>query len=377
MVDPRQNPQPQAAASGFGMGIEIARHMLDAMPIACAMYWDDDGALAHANPVFSALFGTPEPDPDIDTFEARFQSYDVRSVEASTSGVHRSLRQGEPLEVYEPGSGHWYSMYWCALEHTSEVPCSLIFAVNNTEQRDALNSRMSRQEKLLFLSRTMSVGEMATAMAHELNQPLAAAVNYLDVGLKLLDGGQTDKAHVREALQLARSQARHASAVVSHMREFVQAREPTRETHSVGSIVDNVAQLIHLEIQNNRVRLTMQVEPDLPSIMADRVMIEQVLLNLLKNAIEAMSELPPAARHIVMNASRTLDGEVEIRVSDHGCGVSADEQERLFSPFFTTKPDGFGVGLAICRSIMEYHGGRLYFERGADDTTDFAITLPV
>ncbi len=357
--------------------MEVAKRLLDAMPIACAMFWDHDGRLAHANPVFSTLFGGALPDPNMDAFEARFQSYDARSVNADCNGVHKSLRQGEPLEVYEPASGHWYSMYWCVLEHTTEVPCSLIFAVNNTEQRDALNTRMSRQEKLLFLSRTMSVGEMATAMAHELNQPLAAAVNYLDVGIRLLADEHQGNDQVHEALQLARSQAQHASAVVSHMREFVQAREPTRDTHCIESIVDNVAQLIHLEIQNNRVSLALQVEPNLPSVMADRVMIEQVLLNLLKNAIEAMCELPPAARHITVNASRTLDGEVEIRVSDHGCGISADEQERLFSPFFTTKPDGFGVGLAICRSIMEYHGGRLYFERGAEQTTDFAITLPV
>jgi C4-dicarboxylate-specific signal transduction histidine kinase len=252
----------------------------------------------------------------------------------------------------------------------------LFSAVDITERQAALSAHKSQHEKLLFTSRTMSVGEMATTLAHELNQPLAAIVNYLSVGLRLLGREGTIDPRVVDALQHARAQAEHAGQVVTRLREFVRAREPRRESHLPSELVATVLRLLALEADKHRVRIEVDIPDDLPGVWVDRIMIEQVLLNLAKNGIEAMREAPPRQRRLDLRALRNLDDNIEFRISDHGCGLSDSEASQLFTPFFTTKQDGMGIGLAICRSIVEYHEGRLYFERNPGGGSVFVFTLP-
>lgn len=331
--------------------------LLDAIPFACAAFDGDSGLLVAANRRYRDEFG------GLDGHDVRGALLDALNAAA-----------GAAAEVHAPHSDRWYALHWGAAGDAT-APVAVLTAVDISERIEALDSHKSRQEKLLFTSRLMSVGEMAATLAHELNQPLAAIVNYLNGSLRLVDqaGGPVQ---VERALLAARTQAEHAAAVISRVREFVRAREPRRDAQDLGAIAGTVLELLRLEAERQQLRIDVALAATLPAVYADRVMVEQVLLNLVKNAIEAMRSTPPAERALRIEGRINLDGEIEVRVCDRGTGLSAEESAQLFSPFFTTKTDGLGIGLAICRSIIEYHEGRLFFEPRDGGGSVFGFTLP-
>lgn len=330
--------------------------ILDALPYACAAYAMASGELLAANARFASEFS-----------DLPYQRRESLFAALQGSGP------GGSDEVQSPRNGRWYRLQW---GEAGDAAFSILTATDISAQIEALDTRTHQQEKLLFTSRMMSVGEMAATLAHELNQPLAAIVNYLNGSLRLVDaaGGP---AQVVRALQAARNQAEHAAAVISRVREFVRAREPRRDAQDIATIVHAVVELLRLEAERLQLRIDLALAPDLPAVYADKVMIEQVLLNLVKNAIEAMREIPLAKRALRIEGRRTLDDDVELRVLDRGAGLSPEQQGQVFSPFFTTKSEGLGIGLAICRSIIEYHEGRLFFEPNEGGGSVFGFTLPL
>ncbi len=332
--------------------------MLDAIPFACAAFAREGGAMLACNRGFSEAFGALPGHRDRDRL-------------AAALGV---APDADGAEARAAHNGHWYALHWRMLELDAQA-CDLLTAVDISARLEALDSHKDRQEKLLFTSRLMSVGEMAATLAHELNQPLAAIVNYLNGSLRLV-GQAGGPAQVERALVAARTQAEHAAAVISRVREFVRAREPRRDAQDVAAIAHTVLELLRLEAERQQLHIDLALPATLPQVYADRVMVEQVLLNLVKNAIEAMRETAPAQRGLRIEGRLNLDDEVEVRVLDRGGGLAPAESEQLFSPFFTTKPEGLGIGLAICRSIIEYHEGRLFFEPRTDGGSVFAFTLP-
>lgn len=355
---PATPPRPRAS-TGDAAG---AHALLEALPIACAIFAEADGRLLAANHLFTAAFGAPTC---LDALVAQFDS------------LQAGARDAPPArrEAFHAATRRWHEIGTHAFDH-DDGRRVLFSATDITERQATLDAHKSQHEKLLFTSRTMSVGEMATTLAHELNQPLAAIVNYLGVGLRLLGREGAIDARVVDALQHARGQAEHAAQVVTRLREFVRAREPRRESHLPAQLVGTVLRLLALEADKHRVRVEVDIPADLPGVWVDRIMIEQVLLNLAKNGIEAMREAPPRQRRLDVRALRNLDEQIEFRIGDHGCGLSDSEASQLFTPFFTTKPDGMGIGLAICRSIVEYHEGRLWFERNPGGGSVFVFTLP-
>ncbi|TYT25917.1 hypothetical protein FZO89_06425 [Luteimonas viscosa] len=352
MTPPAARRRPAAdAAPGLGA-------ILGAIPFACAAYARADGALVAGNRGFTDAFSALPGHRD------RAQLAAALGVPADADGA----------EARAPHSGHWYALHWRPLSLEGH-DLELLTAVDISARLEALDTHKHQQEKLLFTSRLMSVGEMAATLAHELNQPLAAIVNYLNGSLRLV-GQAGGPAQVERALVAARTQAEHASAVISRVREFVRAREPKRDAQDVTVIANTVLELLRLEAERQQLRIDLALSAALPMVYADRVMVEQVLLNLVKNAIEAMREIPAAQRELRIEGRVNLDDEIEVRVLDRGGGLDAAESEQLFSPFFTTKTDGLGIGLAICRSIIEYHEGRLFFEPRPDGGSVFAFTLP-
>jgi len=337
--------------------------LLEAVPFACAAYARKDGALVAANQRF------------LDAFSALPEH--VRR-DALLAALHADAvgADAPPQDVHIPHSGRWYALHWGEAEQDGQA-LWVLTAVDISERIEALDSRKSQQEKLLFTSRMMSVGEMAATLAHELNQPLAAIMNYLNGSLRLVgQAGEVNPAKLEHALTAARTQAEHASAVIARVREFVRAREPKRSEQDVNVMAATVLELLRLEAERLQLRIDVLLAPSLPPVYADRVMIEQVLLNLTKNAIEAMREVPAAQRELRIEGRVNLDDEVEVRVADRGAGLTSAQQGQLFSPFFTTKNDGLGIGLAICRSIIEYHKGRLFFEPREGGGSIFGFTLP-
>ena len=338
--------------------------MLAAIPFPCAAFSSAGGDLVAANERYRQAFS------GLDGHDHR-----ARLLAALSDGDREGGDAGgTPREVNAPHSNRWYALHWGAAD-VGGAPLDLLTAVDISARIEALDSHKSQQEKLLFTSRLMSVGEMAATLAHELNQPLSAIVNYLNGSLRLV-GQAGGPVQVERALLAARTQAEHAAAVIARLREFVRAREPRRDAHDLSDIAGTVLELLRLEAERQQVGIEVALAGTLPQVYADKVMVEQVLLNLVKNAIEAMREVDAAGRELRIEGRVNLDGEIEVRVCDRGKGLTPAEGEQLFSPFYTTKSDGLGIGLAICRSIIEYHEGRLFFEPREGGGSVFGFTLP-
>lgn len=232
-----------------------------------------------------------------------------------------------------------------------------------TERKLAEERERRHQAELAHVARLSTMGEMASGMAHELNQPLAAISNYARGTVRRLSDGQLSIDDIDETLQRIVVQAERAGTVIRRMRDFVRKRDLRRSTAYLGELVGEVCDLIDSEARRYEVSIEVDIDRDLPPVLVDAIQIEQVILNLVRNAIEAMLDNTPAQR--VVRIGARLDGEaaVQLDVTDRGAAPTEDVIDRMFDAFYTTKPAGMGMGLAISRSITEVHGGRLWATR--------------
>lgn len=245
------------------------------------------------------------------------------------------------------------------------------------EREAALAFQRDSALRLEQTSRLISMGEMATSLAHELNQPLAAVANYCRGCIRRLEAGSSDRAALLAAMNKAADQATRASRIIARLRRFLQRSEPMREPHDLAEIVEETVAIVDIHARRHGIALERAIEPGLPAVSCDRVMIEQVLFNLLRNGIEAMAESPSPRRLVVALGRGEEADRLEVAVTDFGPGIAEAERDRVFEPFYTTKSEGMGVGLAICRSIVEFHGGRLWTTTNPDGGAVFRFTLPV
>jgi two-component system sensor histidine kinase DctS len=252
-----------------------------------------------------------------------------------------------------------------------------------TDRKRAEELARQQQEKLETSARLATMGEISSMLAHELNQPLAAISSYTAGALNVLaragDGaGATppalDAGMLRRALEQANTQARRAGQIIRSVHEFVKKREPRREIVPVQHVIDGIRALVDLQARQSYVTLQVECPPDLPPVLADRVLLEQVLLNLTRNAIESMQDIDRERRVLRIAAARS-EGHVSVSVIDNGHGIPPEVAERLFSPFFSTKAEGMGMGLSICRTAIEFHGGTLTHADNPEGGTVFTFTL--
>ncbi|MBP5997490.1 MAG: PAS domain S-box protein [Azonexus sp.] len=248
-----------------------------------------------------------------------------------------------------------------------------------TERRHAEELARQQQEQLQFTSRLVTMGEMASTLAHELNQPLAAIASYNTGCLNLLANENFDPGDIRHALEKLGVQAQRAGRIIRRVHDFVRKSEPKRAPSALGEIIEDCLGFIEAEARKRHVHIETAL-PALPPVLADRLMLEQVLLNLIRNGMEAMANTPEEQR-VLRVAVEPGGGEVVVSIADNGCGIAPEVREKLFTAFFTTKPEGMGVGLSICRSIIEFHRGRLWAEDNAHSPTGsgtiFKFTLPL
>jgi signal transduction histidine kinase len=239
-------------------------------------------------------------------------------------------------------------------------------------ERDVRDRQLHEiQSELIHVSRLTELGQMVSALAHEVNQPLTAAGSYVRAGRRLVQAGDTAKAD--EALQKGADQITRASQVIQRLRQFVRKANAHRSAEDVRQTVEEAAALALLGAEARGVHLELQFAPDLPLVFIDKVQVQQVLLNLIRNAVEAMQSMP--RRELSIRTAMSPDGMVEISVTDSGPGLAADIREKLFQPFVTTKPSGIGVGLSICRGIIEAHGGRMWLADSPYGGAAFHFTL--
>lgn len=247
--------------------------------------------------------------------------------------------------------------------------------IRDLSERQETEARLQElQAELVHISRLTAMGEMASALAHELNQPLSAITNYMSGSRRLLEDKTDPEAEqVREALGHAAGQALRAGEIIRRLRAFVARGESEKRVESLKKMVEEASALALVGAKDRGVRIFYDFAPDLDVVLADKVQIQQVLLNLMRNAIEAMDGAP--RRDLSIRTRKVEDAMVEIAVADTGAGIEADIADRLFEPFATTKTSGMGVGLSISKTIVEAHGGRISAAPGPQGGAVFAFTL--
>jgi two-component system, LuxR family, sensor kinase FixL len=248
------------------------------------------------------------------------------------------------------------------------------FVRDLTERQQTDRRLQELQEGLLHVSRLRSMGQMAAALAHELNQPLTATANYVRAALRLLDAAEPNLPRVRQAMNLAAQQTVRSGEIIRRLRAFVARGEVTRRPESVAKLIEEASALALVGAKEHGIKVLIRIEAHLPKAEVDRVQIQQVLLNLIRNAVESMEGCD--IRELTVGTV-AQDGAVLVSIADTGGGIPPEIEAKLFQPFVTTKPEGMGIGLSICRTIVEAHGGRLWVQPNAGTGSVFNFTLPV
>jgi two-component system sensor kinase FixL len=242
-----------------------------------------------------------------------------------------------------------------------------------TERQKTEGRLQDLQAELVHIGRLSALGEMSSALAHELNQPLSAVGNYINGARRLMDSGAAPEL-VRDGLDKAAAQTLRAGEIIRRLRDFVQRGETDRRIESLSKLVEEASALALLGVKDADIRVAIRLDATHDLILADRVQIQQVLLNLIRNSVDAMIDSPE--RRLVISSEAAEGDMVQVNVADTGGGMAPEVMEKLFQPFVSTKPHGMGVGLSICRTIVESHGGRIWPEPNSPHGTVFRFTLP-
>jgi two-component system, LuxR family, sensor kinase FixL len=355
------------------------RSILDTVPDAMIVI-DGHGIMQFFSSAAERLFGYAEheaigrnvsvlmPQPDSarhDGYLARYRSTGERHIIGIGRIVTGQRRDGTTfpmhLSIGEMQSGG--ELYFTG------------FVRDLTEHQQTQAQLQELQSELVHVSRLSAMGEMASALAHELNQPLAAISNYMKGSRRLLAGSADPNApKIESAMDRAAEQALRAGQIIRRLRDFVSRGESEKRVESLSKLIEEAGALGLAGAREQNVQLRFNLDPDCDLVLADRVQIQQVLVNLFRNALEAMAQSP--RRDLIVRNVKAADDLVEIEVSDSGLGLHDDVKPHLFQTFFTTKDTGMGVGLSISRSIIEAHGGRMWAESNAAGGATFRFTLP-
>ncbi|ACY32992.1 MULTISPECIES: PAS domain-containing sensor histidine kinase [Comamonas] len=294
--------------------------------------------------------------------------------------------RSENAEIFVPSLGKWLEVRSRYLSWVDGRLAQMVIATDITQRRLAEEQAAAQAEKAQTASRLITMGEMASSVAHELNQPLTAISNYSSGMLTRLENGTLTPEQMKFALEKTAHQAQRAGQIIQRIRSFVKKSEPNRMLAQVGEMVNEALELAGIELRRRNVQLTSHIAERMPPVMADAILIEQVLINLMKNSAESidMSDRPLGQRNVELRVRpqvfESLPG-VEFTVEDTGKGLPPEVLEHLFEAFFSTKSEGMGIGLNLCRSIVESHQGRMHAENlynGSEVTgCRFSFWLPL
>lgn len=362
--------------------------VLESLDAAVSVLASNEAELLFANRYYRHLFGV-RPDGHLqltgaafDAEQASSDSIDLVDTYAGLPANALTEAQTDTKEVYLESCQKWFEVRRQYIQWVDGHVAQMQIATDITSRKEAQELARQQEEKLQFTSRLTTMGEMASSLAHELNQPLAAISNYCSGAAALVRSERATPETLLGALEKTAQQAVRAGMIIKRIREFVKRSEPKRQPARVPDIVADAIGLAEIEAHKRGIRIVTELSNRLPPVMVDPVLIEQVLVNLLKNAAEAMHTGRPASAEAVITVRMSVEaGAVRVTVIDHGPGVDEKTAERLFEPFYSTKPDGMGMGLNICRSIIESHRGRLWVannvnEKGEVTGCSFSFTLP-
>jgi two-component system, LuxR family, sensor kinase FixL len=339
---------------------------------------DRTGRYQFVNPSFCACFGKTEQQLLGQPFDLETSPLDREPFEESYSAVleppHRSRAEARFLTA----SG-WRWLAWdCAaiLDETGSVIEILAAGRDVTDRKRAEEQARQHLQQLAHVTRLSSMGEMASAIAHELNQPLTAIVTFNQACIRLLRTASAPLEEIVGTMERVAGEAARASQIIRHLRSFVAKHDADHIPVQLSFLVEEVVRLVQPEARQSAISIRTELADQLPAVLADHIQIEQVLLNLMRNSIDAINGHHGQLREILISTRLGADGMVEASVQDSGAGFDPQLAEQLFEPFFTTKPQGMGVGLSISRSIIEAHGGRIRADRLPGQGTCFSLSLP-
>lgn len=346
--------------------------ILDAVPDALVTV-DDDGTIESFGAAASQLFGYGESEVTGTSFAALLSSPYREDYERDLKG-HLTPGRNRAVMAQRKDGSVFPTELSIGEAYTRQRHILTVF-IHDISKRQLTERRMQElQSELLHVTRLSTMGHIASALAHEINQPLTAIVNYVQAGKHLLTNEDADwRAKTRDVMAKAAAQAERAGGIIRNLRSFLKKREPEITRESANRLVAEANALALAGASDAGVRTVLDLAPGLPDVAVDRLQIQQVVINLVRNAIDAMAASPK--RELSIRTRPTADG-VEVAVLDSGPGVAPDVEAKLFEPFVTTKADGMGVGLSICRTIVEAHGGRLWHEANPAGGAVFTFTLP-
>jgi len=354
------------------------KSILDTVPDAMIVI-DEQGLIRSFSSAAERLFGYP-PAEVLGTNINRLMPSPYR--ENHDGYIERYLQTGERriigigrVVVGERKDGSTFPMELAVGEMRSSEERFFTGFIRDLTERQETEARLQElQSELVHMSRLTAMGEMASTLAHELNQPLSAIANYLKGSRRLLEHDPDERSTIlRDAVDKAADQALRAGQIIRRLRDFVARGESERRVESVRKLVEEASALALVGAKDQGVRVRFQFDPTIDLVLADKVQIQQVLLNLMRNALEAMEGR--AKRELVVSTGPAGDGMITIGVADTGAGIAPEIASQLFQPFVTSKPHGMGVGLSISRTIVEGHGGRIACEHNPGGGTVFRFTL--
>ncbi|MGE0333163.1 MAG: nitrogen regulation protein NR(II) [Ramlibacter sp.] len=350
---------------------------------------DLQGRITYVNPAFCQMVGfsaeellghgVPAPYWPPELADEYNQRQAIR-----LAGQHAPPREGfESVFMRKDGSRFPVLIIEAPLINAHGVQTGWMSAfLDVSEQRRVEELSRASQDRLQATARLATVGEMASLLSHELNQPLAAIASYANGSMNLLREGPHAMADLEVAMRRIAEQAERAGKVIRSVHDFVRRRDQAREAVAPRALLDAVMPLVSLQARKLYVRVETRLQDGLPAVLCDRTMVEQVLLNLTRNAMQAMAAAGTADRAVLIQVRRAGTSEhsakawLEFSVADHGPGIPDEVAQQLFTPFFTTKAEGMGLGLSLCRTVVEQHGGFLGFEPNQPRGTIFRFTLP-
>ena len=388
----RDNRRRLRAERDLGEALAFRKAMEDSQ-VTGLRARDLDGRITYVNPAFCEMVGFPAGELIGRTNPLPYwppeyaEQYLARQV-VRMSGNHVPPREGyESVFMRRDGTRFPVMIYEAPLINAQGMHTGWMGSfLDVSEQRRVEEISRTTQERLQATARLATVGEMASLLSHELNQPLAAISSYATGSLNLLDADSPQAPQrdnlldVRVGIQRIAQQAERAGRVIKSVHDFIRRREQSREPVPAQALLDAVLPIIRLQARKLYVDVRIDIEPGLPEAVCDRTMVEQVLLNLARNGMQAMddAQIHPRILEIRVRfaASNAQSKWLEFSVSDNGVGISADVAERLFTPFYTTREEGMGLGLSLCRTVVEQHGGFLGHASREPRGTVFTFTLP-